>query len=351
MRRAPARSSNVSAIAVSAACRSLPASNLRGLDNMAKEIARFALRRFFGRAQDLHRRMAPIALAATMVLGMVHVSFAATTDGPIRIALTKAVFVDDSVAHDRWARYLEKRLQRPVQFVQRKTYNDIQQLLRLGEVDFAWICGYPYVLGERESYLKYVATPTIHGDTSYKIYLIVPSNSPARSLADLRGKIFAFSDPDSVSFHALVDGFVDNDKPIQNLDEFFKIHFFTYDHVSTIQAVADGLADGGSVDSHVWEAQIQLNPTLTSRARVVATSEQYALPPIVASWRTPNTLVEQAAKIFENMEHDPEGKAILELLQATRFITLPQTIFDTIRNGPAKSRLEKPSAGLSISRQ
>jgi len=289
----------------------------------------------------------PLAVMAAFLL---LAGFPAHAEEPIKIGLTNAVFVDEVLVHDRWVQYLEKRLGKTVKFIQRKNYNDIQQMVKWGEVDFAWICGYPYVRGKEEKYLKYVATPIIRGSPRYKIYLIVSASNRATSLEELKGKIFAFSDPDSVSFRALVGGYVKGGKPIRNLDSFFKIHLFTYNHIDTVQAVADGLADGGSVDSHVWEALAVSNPELTGRTRVVAQSDEYGLPPFVASLRTPDSLVAQMKKVLLGMEEDAEGLAILKYLQVSRFSALNDSLYDSIRYGPALDTSDTSPVELTSSK-
>jgi len=299
------------------------------------------------------RRQFSVGLLSAVALasGAAFSPLSARAGRAVTIGLTKAVFVEDSLTYDLWTKYLESRLDRPVAFVERKTYNDIQQLLRLNEIDFAWICGYPYVLGEKERYLKYVATPVIYGSTSYKIYLIVPSGSSVETLEDLRGKIFAFSDPDSVSFRALVGGYVEGGKRLRDLGAFFNVHFFTYNHVSTVQAVADGLADGGSVDSHVWDVLARSHPELTEKTRIIAASENYGLPPIVASRHAPSALIDWVGTIFRNMENDPDGQTIQKQLQVSRFVTLDETAYDTIRKGPAKDRIDGLLADLGAEDQ
>jgi len=298
-------------------------------------------------SQNTQRRAIPVLISILMTVMAFLWMPSALADEPIRIGLTKAVFVDDGLAYGRWRKYLEVRLGHRVDFVQRKTYNDIQQLLKLGEVDFAWICGFPFVQGKRGRYLKYVVTPVMRGKPVYEILLIVPSTSKAASVEDLKGGLFAFSDPDSVSFRALVSGYVGGSTRIQDLASFFKINFFTYDHVSTIQAVADGLVDGGSVDSHVWQSLLQKRPELADKVKAVARSESYGLPPFVASYRTPTALVDRVGRVLVDMQDTPEGREILKGLQVSRFAKFGDDLYDSIRNGPALGMTEQTIVKLS----
>ena len=64
---------------------------------------------------------------------------------PIRIGLSP-VFVDnDPEILDALGRYLEARLGRPVRLLQRAGHTEMLDLLRRGEVDFAWICTNSYL--------------------------------------------------------------------------------------------------------------------------------------------------------------------------------------------------------------
>ena len=70
-------------------------------------------------------------------------------------------------------------------------------MLLAGQVDAAWICGYPYVRHRDD--LALLAVPIWRGWSLYQSYLIGRPTGSEASLADLRGEIHAFSDPDSNS--------------------------------------------------------------------------------------------------------------------------------------------------------
>ncbi len=258
---------------------------------------------------------------------------AAPVAAELRIGITEAMFVKDSLVYDRWARYLSERTgaDQPMQFVYRKSYHEIQELLRRGDLHAAWVCGYPFIMGSDAGFLRYVATPEFRGEPYYRIYLIVPASSPARSLEDLKRGVFAFSDPDSVSFRSLIAGRLSQGKPVASLDRMFRLHFFTYSHAETIKAVADKVADGGSVDGQVWDAVSIEFPELTAKTRIIARSGAYGLPPFVASPRANEREVLGLRKALLGMESDAEGRAILDLLRLTRFANHAEDLYDSIR--------------------
>lgn len=254
---------------------------------------------------------------------------------PVRIALTDAMFTGEPETRTRWGDYLAHKLRRPVVFVERRSYNDIQQLVRLGDVDFAWVCGLPYVVSARQNVARYVVTPKFNGSATYRIYLITSAARQDIDARSLRGKIFAFSDPDSVSFRALVAGAVPPVEPIGDLNRFFAVYFFTFNHADTIRAVADGLADAGSVDGQIWDIMGQTEPQTVRRTRVMARSQEYGLPPIIAAAHVSDVLLTQMRDGLIAMSGDPEGQRILARLRLDGFAVYPDALYDSIRAGPA----------------
>ena len=79
-----------------------------------------------------------------------------------------------------------------------------------GEVDAGFICGLPYVQLARQTPapVELLAAPVIRGDryAGRPIYfsdVIVHRDSPVRTFADLRGRSWAYNDPDSHSGYNL----------------------------------------------------------------------------------------------------------------------------------------------------
>jgi phosphonate transport system substrate-binding protein len=246
---------------------------------------------------------------------------------PLRIGLT-AVFLDDQISFlTRWRAWLEEQLGRNVLFVQRGNYREIVDMVRSGKLDFAWICGYPYVRYRRE--LKLVAVPLWRGQPLYQSYLIVPADdTQSRSLVDLRGKIFAYSDPDSNS------GFLYPRYALtargENPATFFSRTFFTWTHRKVVEVVGVGLANGGAVDGYVWEALTISHPQLTGATRIVERSPQLGHPPLVARPNIPDADLARFRAALLNMAQDVQGRELLEQLHLDGFAEASPSLFDEI---------------------
>ena len=96
--------------------------------------------------------------------------------------------------------YLEKRLGIPVKLVVGANYAATGEALRFGRLDVAYLGPVTFIKQSRHAKLLPFARPTHSGvGPTFQAVIIVPSDSTARSLADLRGKEVAFGDPASTS--------------------------------------------------------------------------------------------------------------------------------------------------------
>lgn len=279
-----------------------------------------------GGNKGLHRRAFLGAAAALIAPAL---SDAAENTGivPIRFGLTPVFLTSDLELQGRLQSYLQRSTGSPVTLVNRRTYQEITALLTSGQLDAAWICGFPFVAHRSE--LQLVAVPLWHRKPLYQSYLIVECDRRASDLDDLRGDIHAFSDPDSNS------GFLVTRAALaqRNLrpETFFAKTFFTYGHRDVIRAVASGLAGSGSVDGYVYDVVSELEPELTSRTRILKASEWLAFPPIAA----PRTIAdpsrfEAVKRAFLQMNDNSEGRAVLRMLRLDGFAAEDPNIFDTI---------------------
>jgi len=225
--------------------------------------------------------------------------------------------------------YIGAKLGREIEFVQRKTYAEINELLAKGQIEMAFICSGPYALGKDKYGIELLATPQVQNSHFYQSYLIVNINSAFRSLADLRGSTFAFTDPDSNSGKLVPTAWLAQmgEAP----ETFFRKTIYTYSHDNAILAVARGLVDGAAVDGLIWEYFQHRNPIFTSKTRVIRKSEPYGIPPIVASKSLHFELKTRIRRELFAMHHDSEGQKILNELLIDRFISPRDEWYDSIR--------------------
>lgn len=83
--------------------------------------------------------------------------------------------------------------------IYRNSYNEIIQLIKDKKVDIAILSTGSYILHKKDTNITLLAMQEREGHRYYNGYIIVPKNSPAKNLADLKGKNFLYTDPNSYS--------------------------------------------------------------------------------------------------------------------------------------------------------
>jgi phosphonate transport system substrate-binding protein len=113
-------------------------------------------------------------------------------------------------------------------------------------------------------------------------------------------------------------------------DRHFSRSFFTWGHRNVANAVAAGLADGGSIDGYVWDTLTLIAPSVTQRTRVAWRSDRYGFPP----WVVREYLSTDAERLLRQalfgMSGNDEGRRLLLELNLTGFGPFQSSAFDGI---------------------
>ncbi len=225
--------------------------------------------------------------------------------------------------------YIGEKLGRGVEMVQRKTYAEVNFLLKEGRIDAAFVCSRPYVEGHRNFEMELLCVPVCFGKTEYCSYFIVHKDSAFENLDDLRDKLFAFSDPLS-NTGMLIPAYT-LAKMGETPESFFRRYIFTYSHDNSIRSVAEKFVDGAAVDSLIWEYLNAEEPELTEQTRILYKSPFCAIPPVVVAPDIDSELKEKLRLAFLNMHDDPEGSNILKRVLIDRFTVVEDNAYDSIR--------------------
>lgn len=258
-------------------------------------------------------------------------------DPAVRVAIASVVSPKESYEYyEDMIQYISQKLSGSVKIVQRRSYKEINDLIKNNEIDFAFVCGGAYIDGKSEFGMKLLVVPVVNNNTTYNSYIIVQNESNYSDLTDLRGKKFAFSDPlsNSGQLYPAYRLYLINETP----DSFFgkdeqgkNNWFFTYSHDNSIIAVAQKLAEGAAVDSLVYGDMKETHPDIIAKTRIIEISPPFGIPPIVVSKDIDPLLEEKLRDIFLNMSNDEEGKKILANVRIDRFTIIKDNSYDSIR--------------------
>jgi phosphonate transport system substrate-binding protein len=277
----------------------------------------------FGRRRFLY------GLGSAALAMLAHPGLARDDHQTIRIGFTPAFVHDQHALLADWRRYMEKRLGLRVEIVQRDSYRETMDLLRLKQMDFAWVCDYPFL--HLKDLVRLMAVPLYKGQPLYRSYIIVPSGNRGLhvdSLKDLKNAVFAYADPLSNTGY-LYPRFAIHQMG-ENPQTFFRKTFFTWSHKKVVEAVALGIAQGGAVDSYIWETLDRISPELTRRTRIVQRSPEYGFPPFVAHRELSPELFSRVQNFLLTMHQDAEGAALLRRINLDSFSKGDMRLYDGV---------------------
>lgn len=250
---------------------------------------------------------------------------------PLKIAIAAVISPRETAAYyDQMMQYVSRKMDRPVEIVQKKTYQEVNDLLERREIAIAFVCAGPYVSGHKKFGMELLVAPMLYGKPFYQAYFIVQKNSPISSLDGLRGKRFAFTDPNS-NTGTLVPAYTLSAKG-ERPESFFRSVIYTYSHDNSIRAVSKGIIEGASVDGLIWEFYRDKKPEFVQNTKIIYKSPLYGIPPVVVHPDTAGPIKRALKKIFLDMHTDPEGKKILDELKIEKFIVPEDASYDSVRS-------------------
>ncbi len=225
--------------------------------------------------------------------------------------------------------YLSEKTGRPFELMMRPNYEEINDLIRTGVASLAFVCSGAYVEGQRQFGMQLLVAPEINGKTTCYSYIIVPSGSPTRSLADLKDTIFAGSYISDTGRLALSYSLLK--KEGATLETFFHRYTYTYSDEKSIRAIAEFLFDGAAVNGIIYEDMVRTEPDTTRRTRIIELLGPYGISPVVVPPFLDGEIKEEIRSALLSADKDEKGREALQVLGVDRFVLIGDNAYDSVR--------------------
>jgi phosphonate transport system substrate-binding protein len=236
---------------------------------------------------------------------------------------------DTYSAYSRLFRRMGEKLGVPIEFVQRRTYREVNDMLVSGALDAALVCtgGYLDLRQRVPGGAPLIAVPVVGGTQTYQALIVVSAASSIHEIRDLAGKRFAYTDELSFSGRAwarrlLLDLGLDP-------DHFFASTIYTRSHDRSVAALVQGLVDGVAIHGVVYAHLLAADPGLEQKLRVINRSPPFGAMPVVASPHLSPATLARLREILLGLDDDPEGRAALEVIGVDRFDAAPPSLYDS----------------------
>ncbi|MFC7287400.1 putative selenate ABC transporter substrate-binding protein [Herminiimonas glaciei] len=235
--------------------------------------------------------------------------------------------------------YLEKKLGMKVEFTPVTDYAASVEGLINNKLDMVWFGGFTFVQANVRSGGK--VTPLVQREEDEKFQSVfITTNKSINTLADLKGKNFSFGSESSTSGHLMPRSYLLAAKI--NPDTDMKRVSFSGAHDATVAAVAGGKVDAGALNISVWEKLVASGKVDPKEVRVFYTTPGY----YDYNWSVRSDMNPAVQKKITDAflalnSNDPEGKEILELQRATRFIPTKASNYTAIEAAARNAGLLK----------
>lgn len=214
--------------------------------------------------------------------------------------------------------YLSKKTGLKVEFTPVTDYAASVEGLVNNKLDMVWFGGFTFVQAKERS--KGQVVPLVQRVEDEKFRSVFITTSPAiTKLADLKGKTLSFGSESSTSGHLMPRSFLLGAKIDPDSD--LKRIAFSGAHDATVAAVSGGKVDAGALNISVWEKLVGEKKVDTSKVRVFYTTPAYYDYNWTVRADMPADLKKKITDAFLALDDStPEGKEILALQRATKFI-------------------------------
>lgn len=208
-----------------------------------------------------HRLLAAFALSFAALS-------AAAQGAPLKLGV--GLFQPDKERNDATyrplAQHLSAKLGRPVELRTVDSWEGLAKSLANGETDLALMGPWGYVLANHAARAQVVSTILYDGKPEYFALMITHPDSGINSVADLKGKTFAFGDKGSTSgylipLHFFMSQGIDPDK------HFSKVLYTKHQAIET--QVAAGQLDAGADYNRNRNAMIEQGLIKAERSKVI----------------------------------------------------------------------------------
>lgn len=279
--------------------------------------------------------LATLAGALTVATSIATPALAQSTASGSPLRLGVGLFQPDKEKNDATyrplAQYLSERLKRPVELRTVDTWEGLAKSLANGETDIGLLGPWGYVLANNSAGAQVVSTILYDGKPEYRALIVTHPDSGIRTIADLKGKNFAFGDKGSTSgylipLHFFMTQGID-------VDSYFAKVIHTK-HQAIETQVAAGQLDAGADYNRNRNAMIEQGLIKAERSKIIWESAPLPNDAVAVSKAlyADKAFVAQLQAALADVGAQLKGQPSLLPAHYTGFVTTDNAFYKPIRD-------------------
>ncbi|MFQ5449859.1 MAG: phosphate/phosphite/phosphonate ABC transporter substrate-binding protein [Nitrospinaceae bacterium] len=227
------------------------------------------------------------------------------------------------------ARMLEDRTGLHFQTSVATSYAAVIEAMGAGKVDIGWLATFSYVLAREKYGVDLLLIVVRFGSPFYRGQIMVRADSGIKTLADLKGKTFAFVDPASTSGHLYPKTLLISRG--YNPESFFSKTLFAGSHNAVVLSLLKGEVDGGATYDDARAAVARSFPSVFNKIRVIAYTRNIPNDTVTARKNLPAALKLKIQNALKELSKTPQGGKILKRVYGISGLVDLDALFDPVR--------------------
>ncbi|SCY19396.1 phosphonate ABC transporter substrate-binding protein [Desulfoluna spongiiphila] len=226
------------------------------------------------------------------------------------------------------ADHVKESLGVEVEIISASDYSGVITAMAHKHLDFAYFGPKSYVEAAKKANAQAIALElNKEGEPGYYGVVITRKDSSVTTLAQIKGKVFAFTDPNSTSGYLVPNILFARDLKVKP-ENYFRQVKFSGSHGASILSVKNGAVDVAATNNIDLDRMIQKGQATLDDFRILWTSELIPGAPMAARRDLPESLKAAFAGALLTFNGDKEGMAHL---QNGGYGFADDSTYDTIR--------------------
>ncbi len=222
--------------------------------------------------------------------------------------------------------YLETTLKKKIEIIVTTDYSSMIEAMRFGRIEVAYFGPFSYVLAKsRATEIEPFAVGVERGAPTYNSIIIATASGTVKTLADIKGKPFAFGDQASTSSHLAPRAYLLKTAQLDGDKDYKPVFLGTHDAVA--RAVQAGQVPAGALSKPIYDNLVAKNSIDPSKIVQIALSDAIPNYPIVMQGNLTPALKQSIRDAFLNLK----DKEVLKSFRVEGFVATDDKAYDVLR--------------------
>lgn len=223
--------------------------------------------------------------------------------------------------------YLERTLNKKIELIVTTDYSSMIEAMRFGRIEVAYFGPFSYVLAKsRAPAIEPFAVGVERGAPTYNSVLIANAAGEVKSIADIKGRPFAFGDQASTSSHLAPRAYLLKTAQLDGEKDYKPVFLGTHDAVA--RAVQAGQVPAGALSKPILDSLIAKKVIDPTKIIQLGLSDPIPNYPIVMQGNLAPGLKEAVRGAFLNMN----DKGVLKSFRVEGFVATDDKAYDVLRD-------------------